>query len=356
MILPLREAAVAFKKAHPEIVLDQTFDNAITLARRIRDKGEQCDLFVSPGASEIGLLEAKGLVDATTKKLIGKFELVVYAPKASTLKLEKPDDLLELDTISCPNPEWNSVGTYAKQSLTKLGLWDRLEKRTTTTEFAIDSHKFVAAGKTQAGFGYRSCPLDSAPEKLSKSKVKIAFAFPPDSYAEAGCYIALLNGAAHREQALAYVSFLTSPEGQKVLQAQGLPGAGAVSGTAASASGTTPTAAAPTAAAAKVKVEAYYPDNEGHAAIKKLVLGLAEKYPGKVSAEFTDFTSDQGYEKWHAAGLTCGGILINKQQTFKVKHGAKTEDVTFMMGMGGEWQQADLEQVVAGEVAKAYPK
>ena len=102
----------------------------------------------------------------------------------------------------------------------------------------------------------------------------------------------------------------------------------------------------------KVQVTAYYPDNEGHAAIKEAVLGLEEKHPGKVSAEFIDFTSDEGYERWKEAGMTCGGVIINGQQTCTVTRDGKEEEVTFMMGMGGEWTQEDLEQVVAAEVAK----
>jgi hypothetical protein len=102
----------------------------------------------------------------------------------------------------------------------------------------------------------------------------------------------------------------------------------------------------------KVQVTAFYPDNEGHAPIKQTVLGLEEEYPGKVSAEFIDFTSDEGYERWKEAGMTCGGIIINGEQTCTVTRDGKEEEVTFMMGMGGEWTKEDLEQVVAAEVAK----
>jgi hypothetical protein len=105
------------------------------------------------------------------------------------------------------------------------------------------------------------------------------------------------------------------------------------------------------AADGMVTVVAYYPDNEGHAKIKALIEGLNAKYPGKVKAEFVDFTSDDGFKRWQGDGLSCGGILINGEQTFSYDKAGKPTEVTFKMAEGGEWTEADLHAVLDKLVA-----
>ena len=59
-----------------------------------------------------------------------------------------------------------------------------------------------------------------------------------------------------------------------------------------------------------------------------------------------DFTSDEGFDKWQAAGLSCGAILINDQQTWTYEKDGKPVEVTFKMAMGGEWTEEDLNAVI----------
>jgi hypothetical protein len=111
--------------------------------------------------------------------------------------------------------------------------------------------------------------------------------------------------------------------------------------------------AAPTSdAVGAIKVVAYYPDNEGHAKIKAMVTSLSTKYPGKVAAEFVDFTSDEGFKRWQDDGLSCGGILINGEQTFTYEKDGKATEVTFKMAEGGEWTEADLYAVIEKLIAE----
>jgi hypothetical protein len=107
---------------------------------------------------------------------------------------------------------------------------------------------------------------------------------------------------------------------------------------------------------AKVFIRAFYPGNEKHQLIKKMVFAYAEKYPGKVRARFIPFDSTEGYDEWHEAGLTCGGIVVNDEQTFSVKQkSGKSEDVTLKQFVGGEWTQEDLDAIIAAQVKLAYP-
>lgn len=350
MIVPMRALGDAFQAKNPGVKVVGIFDNAGVIVKRIMQKHEQGDLMVSPGSTEIGKLEAAGLMKPGSTKPIGDFELVCIVPANSTLDIKTPEDLKKTKTMGSPDPEVNSVGTSGKAALTKLGLWDTLKPKMVFTEHAIQAYTMVAGGKADAAICYRNCPLETNPAKLAKSKVRIAFSFPKDSYTREQCLIGMLNSSTN-PAAQKYLDFITSPEGLKILADHGMTGclalAGGVKG--ASAPPAAKTAAASTGPSkAVVKVVAYYPDNdsEDHQVIKKTVLAMPAKYGGKVSSEFVDFTSDEGFKKWQAAGLSCGGMLINGEQTYSYNKGGKVVEVTFTQAQGGEWTFADLDAVV----------
>lgn len=349
MIVPLHALGEAFEKKNPGIKVVGIFDNAGVIVKRISQKGEKGDLMVSPGRTEIGKLETGGFVTPGSTKAIGDFELVCIVPANGTLDIKKPEDLKKAKTMGSPDPEINSVGTSGKEALTKLGLWDTLKPKMVFTEHAIQAYTMVAGGKADAAICYRNCPLETNPDKLAKSKVHIAFSFPKDSYKKEECLIGILKASPNPTAAQKYMDFITSPEGLKILADHGMTGCLSLAG------GVKGSCPAPTAAAkpvdtskAVVKVVAYYPDNdsEDHQAIKKMVLGLPAKYKGKVSSEFVDFTSDEGFKKWQAAGLTCGGFLINGEQTYSYEKKGKVEEITFKQAQGGEWTFADLDAVI----------
>jgi len=127
-------------------------------------------------------------------------------------------------------------------------------------------------------------------------------------------------------------------------------------GTATAAPAKTETRATAATGKPLVTVVAYYPDNESHAALKKLVLDLPAKFGNQVKAEFVNFTSDAGFKRWQEAGMTCGGIQINGQQTWTYIKDGKPTEVTFKMAEGGEWTKADLEACVKKALADASKK
>lgn len=343
MIVPMRAAADAFMKTHPELKVVGVYDNAGIIVKRIAEKGEQGDLMVSPGSTEIGQLEAKGFIRPDSKQALGNFELVCIVPATSKLGISKPADLKKVKTMGAPDPEVNSVGTSGKEALTKLGLWDTLKPKMVFSEHAIEAYTLVASGKADAAICYRNCPLETNPKKLAKSKVRIAFSFPQDSYQKQQCLIGELKDARNPTAARAFVDFISSPDGLKILADNGMTGCLDL------AQCPVPTAGAKAdTSQAVVKVVAYYPDNEDedHQAIKKKILGLSAQYGGKVSGQFVDFTSDEGFKKWQEAGLSCGAVLINGQETQSYEKDGKPVEVTFVRAQGGEWTFADLDAVI----------
>jgi molybdate transport system substrate-binding protein len=338
MVVPVRAVSDAFEAEHPDVDIVTVLDNAVVLARKIIDKGATADLFISPGERQLGLLEEKDLIDPGSKRYFADLTLVVAVPAKNPAGISSPQDLRKAETISCPNPELNASGFYARQALTKLGLWDELQPKMIFTEHAIKSHQMVAQGKSEAGFMYRRCPLETGDGKVPQAAVKLAFEFPPDSYGPARAVIAVLRDSQHADLAMEFADFMVSEAGLRLIGENGLKPAEHVSGE------------------AKVTVTAFYPGNEEHMHLKKLVEEIGGKYPGQVAAEFVDFQSDEGFERWQAAGLTCGAVLVNGEQTVTLKDEAGERQVSFVMGPGTYWTEDDLRAVVARAVSDAYRK
>lgn len=225
MLLPFMEAERAFEAAHPGAQVESVFDNANVLVRRIVQRGEQPDLIVSPGEVEMEALLAAGKVSRADVTTFGRYELMLFTPRANPGRVSDFGDLLkrEVRLIALPDPEHNSVGRYARQALENLGLWEQVRPKIEFTDHPITAYEWVARGKADASFAYRSCPLESAPEKLEYAKVHIARSVPFDLYAPARGAIAVLKDSPRRALAERFVAFLLSPEGRRVLRGNGVP-------------------------------------------------------------------------------------------------------------------------------------
>lgn len=225
MVIPFTEARKAFEAQNPGVQVNTEFDNAHILVKRIADKGEHPDIVVSPGAVEMDALVKAGLVDRKDVTHFGRYELMLFAPRENPGEVEDFQDLLkpEVKVIAVADPAHNSVGRYTKQALEKLGLWEKLQPKIELTDHPITAYKWVAQVKAQASFAYRSCPLESAPEKLSYSKVRILKSVPRDLYDPAYATMAILKDSRRRALAGRFVAFLDSEEGRKLLVEYGVP-------------------------------------------------------------------------------------------------------------------------------------
>ena len=222
MELPFVAAQEAFQRLHPEVKVNVVLDNGNVLVRRILDKGERPDLVVSPGTLEMEKLEKGGVIRAGAMRPFGRFDLVLFTPRANTAGVTSMADLTkpEVVTIAIADPEENSVGRYTRQALEKAKLWEVLKPKMMFTDHLITAYKHVTREKAQASFAYRSCPLKTAPEKLEYSKVRIVESVPLDSYEPAFACIGPLNDSA---RTLEFIEYLLSAEGQKLLEEHDIP-------------------------------------------------------------------------------------------------------------------------------------
>ena len=219
---PVNVAAAMFRASHPEIRLEIVFDNANILVKRVR-KGERPDVFISPGELEMKQLADGKYIDESTIADFGSLDVVLFAP-SKTKGLNQLSDITgpQVRYISMGDPKFNSIGYYGQKALQSLKLWDRIQSKLVLREMPLEAVKAVSEGRVDAGVTYLTCPLETAPDKASKSDLRVVAKFPRESYPPVRLQVAMLRTTQQRALSEKFIDFLVSDQGQKALAGTGV--------------------------------------------------------------------------------------------------------------------------------------
>ncbi len=178
--LPLEELTARFeKKTGGKVVLSPGASG--DLARQI-EQGAPAGLFISANSQWMDYLQQRNLLlPGSRHDLLGNRLAAVISPCA----VKAPSDgsiagLLEAypdQRIAMGNPDTVPAGAYARQALTALGLWLRIEPRLVYSEDVRAAAAFVARCETGLGFIYES---DASPGQTPG--LAVAARFPETSH------------------------------------------------------------------------------------------------------------------------------------------------------------------------------
>jgi molybdate transport system substrate-binding protein len=204
------------KAGHKPIRL--SFGASSTLARQI-EQGAPANLFASADLKWMNYLVAKGLIATDTRKeLLGNdLVLIVVADRPRKIEINSTLDLPALlgarGRIVTGDPAHVPVGLYARQALTRLGLWDAVMPRLARTEDVRAALLLVERGEAPAGIVYAT---DAAESK----GVAVAGVFPADSY-DPVTYPFAVTKAGDTPDARAVMAFLAGPQARAVFVRRG---------------------------------------------------------------------------------------------------------------------------------------
>lgn len=170
--------------------------------------GARADLFVSADARWMDDLAKRGLVQAR-RDLLGN-RLALIAPAASGIRLTIRPGFplgcaLNGGRLAIGEPRSVPAGTYARQALTRLGVWQGLALAPAQDVRA--ALRYVARGEAPLGVVYAS---DVAAER----RVRIVGLFPAASHQRIVYPAAVLRGA--RPGAAAFYRFLSGAEARAI--------------------------------------------------------------------------------------------------------------------------------------------
>jgi hypothetical protein len=106
---------------------------------------------------------------------------------------------------------------------------------------------------------------------------------------------------------------------------------------------------------AKVRILAFLYIDPEHKVAQDTLRSLAKQYQGKLYVKYVDFRTPEGQQIMQRANSTGSGLLVNGETTVDVTKGGATHVANFGGEMGRYWTADDIKEVVAQEVAKAYP-
>lgn len=189
------------------------------LARQLL-AGAPGDVFLSADWSQMERIERAGLASAKERSALLSNQLVVVAPKDSSLRLLRAAELSTLKRVALADPEAVPLGVYARRWLEQAGVWEVIALRLVPTLDARAALSAVESGNAEAGIVY-------ATDARASAKVRVLFAAPasespPIHYPVA----ALFRGG---EAARRFVAFLHGEEAGRIFRKHGFPSPGASS-------------------------------------------------------------------------------------------------------------------------------
>jgi molybdate transport system substrate-binding protein len=181
-----------------------------TLAQQIVH-GAEAAVFLSADTKWVDYLAQRGLV-ARRQDLLGN-RLVIVAPAASKTSLRTPADLLAvgIEHLALGEPQSVPAGRYAKQALTKLGLWEPLQAKVVPAEDVRHALAYVETGACEAGIVY-------ATDAAISSKVRVAVELPPQLAEPIRYPIALLKQGQQSAGAQSLYRYLSAPAAARVFR------------------------------------------------------------------------------------------------------------------------------------------
>ncbi|MBA3963426.1 MAG: molybdate ABC transporter substrate-binding protein [Chthoniobacterales bacterium] len=210
----MKEIAPAYEKESSDKVR-LNFDASSLLARQITE-GAPADIFLSADEAKMNDLEKKGLLAPETRKTLLTNTLVIVVPSDSQLEVHAAADLAKSDfkKIAISEPSSVPVGIYAKEYLTKIGLWDRIAEKMIPTQNVRASLAAVESGNVEAGFVYKT-------DALISKKVKVALEIPAGEGPQISYPVAVVAASTDLAAAKKFLAYLESEPALAVFRKYG---------------------------------------------------------------------------------------------------------------------------------------
>ena len=212
LIPAFEELGRQFEASHKTKVVF-SFGSTGLLTRQI-ENGAPMDLFAAASIDFIEQLEQKGLIIPGTKAIYARGRIVLWTPKASTLKIEKVNDLTSNDVkrIAIANPDHAPYGMAARDALQATGIWDALKSKLIYADNVRQTMQFAETGNVDVAIIALS---------LSKESDGRWTLIPSDLHKPINQALAVIRGTKEEQAARAFATFITGTEGKAILQKYG---------------------------------------------------------------------------------------------------------------------------------------
>lgn len=203
-----------YKKKHPAVTITYNFAASGTLQKQI-EEGAPVDIFISAGSKQMDALAVKGMINKKSRYDLLSNELVLVAGKDSTVMGFEDLADYRITRISIGAPETVPAGEYARETLTSMGLWEKVASKIVYAKDVRQVLTYVETGNVDAGLVYRSDVVGAG------NKARIVAVAPKNSHKPIIYPLAILKNSKHKMEATQFTEFLLSREAAGVFKKYG---------------------------------------------------------------------------------------------------------------------------------------
>jgi molybdate transport system substrate-binding protein len=202
------------KNKGPEVVFN--FGASGDLARQI-EGGAPADVFASASRKYMDGLYKKGLLLQGTRSVFATNSIVLIVPAGSKTVPTSFEGLeaREIREIAVGNPKTVPAGRYAEEVMTYYKLMPSVKDKLVLGENVRQVLDYVARGEVDAGIVY------ATDASIRAKEVRVAASAPEKSHKPVVYPIAVVNGTKNEAAAKAFIAFVLSPAGQRILEKYG---------------------------------------------------------------------------------------------------------------------------------------
>ncbi|GEA21495.1 molybdate ABC transporter substrate-binding protein [Vibrio harveyi] len=199
-----------------DVTVTPVYGGSSSIARQILN-GAPADIFISANTKWMDYLVKSKAVKSDSVTNLVRNSLVLIAPKASTIEPFDFSDAnawnqaLEGNRLALGNPVSVPAGMYAKESLTNLGVWKKLERQIAPAKNVRLALALVERGEAPLGVVYKT-------DALLTDKVKVVGEFANDTHADIIYPAAIVKDSTQSEQ---FFEYLKSDDAKKVFAQYG---------------------------------------------------------------------------------------------------------------------------------------
>ncbi len=204
----------AYAAKHPGAKVRATYGASGDLQKQV-EGGAPIDGVLFAGARPVDALIEKGLADAAGRRVLATNALVLIGPKgARPLTFQTIDAVPATEKIAIGDPGAVPAGQYAKAALERLGKWQAIQGRVVFGGDVAAVLAYARRGEVAAAIVYRT-------EIRGVEDIALLDEARGDWAPRAEVVGAPVKEAKARAEAAAFLEFVASPEGQRVLAEQG---------------------------------------------------------------------------------------------------------------------------------------
>lgn len=211
----MQELGDSFTK-ETSIPVKFSFAASSALARQI-ENGAPADIFFSADLEWMNYLQTRKLIQVPTRHDMLSNRLVLVAPADSQLKLKIAPNfplaaVLGNGRLATGDPEGVPVGRYAREALTKLGVWGAVEGRLVRADSVRSALAFVDRGEAALGIVYET-------DALIDKGVRVVDIFPENTHLPITYPIVLT--AVAKADAGKFIDYIRTPVGDAAFRRYG---------------------------------------------------------------------------------------------------------------------------------------